>query len=123
MELTCIMCPVGCTLTVTKKGKEIIVTGNSCPRGHEYGLKETTAPERVVTTIKQYKDGTICLKTSSPVPKGKVDDVLRAIKNEKEPQSIKVGDVYIKNILGLNSDIVVTEVNDWLFIKNHLIKL
>ncbi len=111
MELTCIMCPVGCTLTVTKKGDEIIVTGNSCPRGHEYGLKETTAPERIVTTVKGYKNGTICLKTSNPVPKEKVDDVLRAIKEESEPQKIKMGDVYIKNILGLKSDIVVTEVN------------
>ncbi len=111
MELTCIMCPVGCTLTVTKKGNDIIVTGNSCPRGHEYGIKETTAPERIVTTVKSYKNGTICLKTSCPVPKGKVDDVLRAIKKEPSPQRIKVGDIFISNILGLNSDIVVTEVN------------
>lgn len=111
MELTCIMCPVGCTLTVTKKGNDIIVTGNSCPRGHEYGIKETTAPERIVTTVKSYKNGTICLKTSSPVPKGKVDDVLRAIKKEPSPQRIKVGDIFISNILGLNSNIVVTEVN------------
>ncbi len=111
MELTCIMCPVGCTLTVTKRGDEIVVTGNSCPRGHEYGLKEATAPERIVTTVKKYKKGTICLKTSCPVPKGKVDDVLCAIKEENEPMRIKVGDVYIKNILGLGSDIVVTEVN------------
>ena len=38
MKLVCIRCPRGCNLNITKKSNgQIIVTGNSCPRGEEYG--------------------------------------------------------------------------------------
>ena len=45
----------------------ISVTGNSCPRGHEYGIKEVTNPERIVTSVIKYKSGTITIKTSNTV--------------------------------------------------------
>ena len=111
MEITCIMCPVGCNLTITKNGDEIKVEGNSCPRGHEYGIKETTHPERIITTVKKYSKGTICLKSNKPVPKEMVDKCSIEIKNIKVPHKIKLGEVLIKDILNTGSDIVVTEIN------------
>ncbi|NCB48183.1 MAG: DUF1667 domain-containing protein [Clostridia bacterium] len=111
MELTCIMCPVGCTLKVEKNGEDIIVTGNACPRGAEYGAKEITAPERIVTTVKNYKNGTICLKTDRPIPKKLIDEILREIARKKVPEKIYIGDIFIKNILNTKSNIVVTEIN------------
>lgn len=111
MELTCIMCPVGCTLKVEKVNGEIVVTGNACPRGAEYGAKEIVAPERIVTTVKKYRSGTICLKTDSPIPKNLIDEILKKIAGEKVPKKINVGDIFIKNILNTTSNIVVTEIN------------
>jgi len=111
MELTCIMCPVGCTLKVEKKDGKIVVTGNSCPRGAEYGAKEVVAPERVVTTVKRYKFGTICLKTDRPIPKKLIDEILREIAGKNVPKIVKVGDIFFKNILNTNSNIIVTEIN------------
>lgn len=111
MEMTCIMCPVGCTLKVEEKEGKIVVSGNACPRGEEYGIKEMTAPERHVTTVKKFKKGTISLKTDSPVPKKMMDDVLRAVAREKEPREIAVGDRFIENVCGTTSNIVVTEIN------------
>ena len=111
MEITCIMCPVGCTLNVTKKGKTITVNGNGCPRGEIYGKNEITTPKRMVTTIKKYKDGTISLKTSEPIDKNLVADCLKEINKTKEPKNIKTGEVFIKNILSTNVDIIVTNVN------------
>ena len=105
------MCPVGCTLNVTKKGKNIVVEGNGCPRGEIYGKNEITTPKRMVTTIKKYKDGTISLKTSEPIDKNLVTNCLKEINNSKEPKNIKAGDTYIKNILSTNVDIIVTNVN------------
>ena len=105
------MCPVGCSLKVTKNGEEILVEGNSCPRGHEYGIKEATHPERIITTLKPYKNGTICLKSSTPVPKELVDKCLVEIKNYKSPKKVFLGKVYIKNILNTGSDIVITQIN------------
>ena len=112
MEITCIMCPVGCTLTVTKKGNEVTVKGNGCPRGEIYGKNEITTPKRMVTTIKKYKDGTISLKTSEPIDKNLVTICLKEINNAKEPKNIKPGEIFIKNILSTNVDIIVTNVNN-----------
>lgn len=111
MEFTCIMCPVGCTLNVTKVNNEIKVTGNGCPRGEIYGKDEITLPKRMLTTVKQYKNGTISLKTSEAVDKNKVEDVLKEIANFKTPTTIKNGDILIKNVLNTGVNIVVTNVN------------
>ena len=38
-ELTCIGCPLGCSITVTMNGTDVVsVTGNTCPRGDAYAL-------------------------------------------------------------------------------------
>ena len=39
-ELTCIGCPLGCSITVTMENTEILdVTGNTCKRGDAYARK------------------------------------------------------------------------------------
>ena len=48
-ELICIVCPQGCHLKVDEENG-CAVTGNSCPRGAEYGKAELTHPTRVVTS-------------------------------------------------------------------------
>ena len=49
-ELTCIGCPLGCTLTVgLNAGKVFSVEGYTCKRGRDYGEKECTNPMRTVT--------------------------------------------------------------------------
>ncbi|MBQ9792186.1 MAG: DUF1667 domain-containing protein [Clostridia bacterium] len=111
MEFTCIMCPVGCSLNVTKQGEEIIVKGNGCPRGEIYGKNEITLPKRMITTIKKYRGATISLKTSEPIDKTLINKVLQEIDKVKEPQNIKQGDKLISNIFNTNVDIIVTNVN------------
>ena len=49
-ELICITCPKGCHLRVDEE-KGFAVTGNSCPRGAEYGRNELQHPVRTVTSI------------------------------------------------------------------------
>jgi len=111
MEFVCIMCPVGCNLKVEKTEDKIKVSGNSCPRGAIYGEKEATCPERMVTTIKKYKNGTISLKLSNPIAKQNVESCLKEIANCKEPKSINIGDVLIKNVLNSGCDVIVTNIN------------
>ena len=49
--MNCIMCPMGCEMTVTvENGKVIDVKGNTCPRGAKYANDEVTAPKRMLTT-------------------------------------------------------------------------
>ena len=50
-ELTCIVCPIGCQLSVTlENGVVTEVIGNTCPRGKQYAIDECTNPVRTITT-------------------------------------------------------------------------
>ena len=112
MELTCIMCPVGCSLQVNKdKTGKIVVSGNNCPRGAIYGEKEVTSPERMVTTVKKYKTGTISLKLDKPISKKLIEKCLKEIARFKEPENIKVGEILIPNVCSTDCSVIVTSVN------------
>ena len=71
-ELTCIVCPMGCTLKVTMEGKKVLsVSGNSCPRGAKYAETEMTAPTRVLTSTVRVNGGQIPLcpvRTKGAIP-------------------------------------------------------
>lgn len=110
MKMTCIMCPVGCSLEVSKKNGEIVVSGNSCVRGEIYGKQEAIAPKRMVTTVAKTNNGVVSVKTTNPIDKERVNDVVLEIGKLylKNPQH---GQVVIKNVLGLGADIVVTGEN------------
>ena len=112
MKLVCINCPRGCNLNVEEVESELIVTGNSCPRGKEYAINEMTNPLRTVTTtvnIKSNKYYCLPVITSKPIPKAKIMDVVKALKNVEVKAPIKIGEVIVKNILGLNSDIIAAK--------------
>ena len=107
MKMTCIMCPLGCELTVTKKGDEILVSGNNCIRGERYAKDELTCPRRMVTTLVKVDGGVLPVKTSAPVPKNMVGKVTAEI-SKLHLKKGKLGDVVVKNILGLGVDVVIT---------------
>ena len=56
-ELTCIRCPMGCQLTVTIDGENVSVSGNTCPRGEDYGKNEVINPIRTVTSSIRVEGG------------------------------------------------------------------
>ena len=106
-ELTCIMCPLGCQLTVTIDGENITVTGNNCKRGEIFGKEEVTCPMRIVTSsVKTEKDERAC-KTSKPVPKSMIFEVMKEIEKLRL-KNAKFGEVVIKNVLNTGADIVIT---------------
>ena len=97
-ELTCICCPVGCALTVTIEGdNSVTVTGNRCPRGAAYGEKEVTNPDTVVS-----------VKTASDIPKGRIDDCMKALADVTVAAPIHVGDVIVENVADTGVNIVAT---------------
>ena len=107
MKTVCIMCPVGCELSIEKHGKEIVVSGNACKRGETYGASEITNPVRVVTSVVKAETEVLSVKTSKPVPKQKIAEVLKNIE-KIVIKSAKIGEILQKNISGTGSDIVVT---------------
>lgn len=109
-ELTCINCPMGCSLKVTIDGDKFIVTGNTCPNGEKYAINELTNPQRIVTSIvKTDKHNYVSCKTDRPVPKDKVLDVVAEIKKVIAKEPVKIKDILIKNVCGLDANIVATK--------------
>jgi len=108
-ELTCIVCPMGCHITVTlEEGKVLSVTGNTCPRGKVYAENECTHPKRTITSTVLKKDGTpVAVKTDKPIPKEKMMDCMNLLKTVSLDHPVHIGDVLLKDVFGAN--IVVTE--------------
>lgn len=111
MELVCINCPLGCHLTAIKNGNEIKVTGNNCPRGEAYAINEMTCPMRTLTTTVRIKGSihdSLPVITSGQIPKEKMFDVMKALKDVEVIAPIKVNDIIVKNICDLGVDIVAS---------------
>ena len=110
MELTCIVCPRGCTINYdVENGEAVNITGNSCPRGQEYTENEIKAPTRMLTSTVPITGAVyhqLPIITSAPIPKGKIFEVMDAIHSVSVKAPIKVGDVVIKDVAGTGIDIL-----------------
>lgn len=111
-ELICIGCPLGCMITVEMDGNEVKnVTGNTCPRGKSYAEKEVTNPMRIVTSSVRVNGGekvSVSVKTKSDIPKGKIFDVARALKDVVAEAPVSIGDVLVTDVAGTGVEIVAT---------------
>ena len=110
-ELTCIRCPMGCQLTVTIDGENVSVSGNTCPRGEDYGKNEVINPVRTVTSSIRVEGGSLKLvsvKTKGDVPKAKVRDVVDALKGLTVESPVAIGDVVLADAAGTGVDIIAT---------------
>lgn len=112
-SLICIGCPMGCPLTVEiQDNGEVQVSGNTCPRGAAYGKKEVTNPTRIVTSSVRVENGSLNMvscKTSCDIPKGKIFDVVRALKTVSVPAPVAIGQVLVQHVAGTEADIVATK--------------
>ena len=109
-ELTCIVCPKGCHLKIDE-AQDLTVTGNSCPRGEEYAKMELTHPTRVVTSTVRCTGGAhprCPVKTSAPVPKELVRQIVRCLDGVELTAPIHMGDIVVPNICGTGVDLVAT---------------
>lgn len=112
MNLICINCPKGCHLTVEEVNGEIVVTGNSCKRGEKYAIDELSNPVRILTTtlpIESENYRRLPVMTSVPISKGKLFEVMKALKDVKVKAPIKMNDVIVKDILNLGADIIASK--------------
>lgn len=112
-ELTCIGCPLGCTLTVTMdQGGLLEVSGNTCKRGDAYARKEVTHPTRIVTSTIKVSGGTVPIvscKTKSDIPKDKIFDCIKAISGVTASAPIAIGDILLSDAAGTGIDVIATK--------------
>jgi CxxC motif-containing protein len=117
--LTCIVCPIGCSLSIEESVSgadgfpELTISGNSCPRGTIYAREEIRAPKRVVTATCVVlndpaggeKRGAVAsaaprrlpVKTHVPCPRERISELLADVYKTRVHPPVKVGDVLIAN--------------------------
>lgn len=109
-ELICIVCPKGCHLKVDENN-DYSVTGNSCPRGAEYGRNELLHPVRVLTgTVKaEGSDSRRCsVKTATAIPKEKLLEAAKELDRIVAHAPVKIGDVIAEDIAGCGVALLAT---------------
>ncbi len=109
-EMTCIICPRGCQLTVEYEDKNVLsVNGNACKRGVDYAVAECTCPTRTLTTTVMTESGeVVAVKSNKAIPKELLFDCMSKINALRVPNTVRQGDVVISNVLGTGADIIVT---------------
>ncbi len=111
--LTCIGCPLGCQITVTRENGEITdITGYTCKRGLDYARKEVTAPTRIVTSSVPVTGGKrlrmVSCKTREDIPKGMIADVVAALSTVTVCAPVRIGDVILADAAGTGVDVIAT---------------
>jgi CxxC motif-containing protein len=130
--LTCIVCPIGCSLNVEEGPADsdgfvaLTISGNRCPRGAVYAQEEIRAPKRVVTATCAIlrKDAAppegpawsgrgdpwaprrVPVKTTVPCPKEKIPELLEDIYKIRIPLPVNAGDTVIAGWRGTRINVI-----------------
>lgn len=111
-EITCIICPRGCKIQIVIKDDKIVdVTGFACPNGREYAIEEVKSPGRIVMSVVKCVGGdipTVSVKTSKPVPKEKMLDVMEDLSKIEVKPPVNIEDTIIENVAGTQANVVAT---------------
>ena len=110
-QIICITCPKGCHLQVDEENG-YQVTGNSCPRGEAYGKNELKNPVRTLTStvrLSGARTPRLPVKSSAPLPKGKIFDAMRLLDSVIVKAPVAVGQVLLADVFGIGVDIVATK--------------
>lgn len=109
-ELVCIVCPRGCRLKVDEEN-DFAVTGNSCPRGAEYGRNEIMSPTRVLTSTVRLTGSSLrrCpVKTDRPVPRDKLLEIMSLLNTVELTSPVTIGQPVLENVLNTGANVIVT---------------
>lgn len=111
-ELTCVICPLGCSLTGEYTQKVIqSIKGNQCKLGLEYARKEIFNPERTLTTTVRVKNGRLPLvsvRSNKPIPKERLLEAMDLLAKIEVTAPVRIRDKIIENLLDTGIDIIAT---------------
>ena len=111
-NMTCIICPMGCSLDITydeENNQVVKVYDNGCPRGPKYAEKELENPTRTLTSTIKVENGNLCVvpvKSLGELPRDSLLKYMEVIRRKTVKAPIEIGQVLIQDILGSGVDIV-----------------
>ncbi len=109
--IRCIVCPTGCEIQAKQGAKGVEFDGYTCKRGLEYAEQEFYEPKRILTSTIRVENGFLPLvpiRTDKPILKEKLNEALNVIAATIIKAPIKMGDVLIENILGLEANVIAS---------------
>ena len=110
-ELTCIVCPNGCSLQVNQDVDPWSIAGNLCPRGIEFARKELTSPTRTICSTARTSFAAarrLPVRTQGEVPLESVRAVMSEISCLVVDREVRTGDTLIENAAGTGVAVIAT---------------
>lgn len=111
-DICCVVCPVGCTISVKEDNTGTLsVCGQGCPRGEAYAKSEYIAPTRVLTSTMKaegYCTPVISVRSSRPIPKDLLKECMDTLRRVCVHEPFVIGRPVVTNILGTGADIILT---------------
>ena len=115
IPLTCIICPMGCSMEVEVKTdtsghkKVLSVKDNGCKRGEQYASKELQNPTRTLTTTIKVEGGqlpVVPVKTAGEVPKASLLQCMEVVRRACCKAPVKRGDILLYDLLGTGINVI-----------------
>ena len=110
--LTCIVCPIGCRLSVNwASDGSLEVTGNRCKRGEAYAREEFEDPRRVVTgtcAIESRTRSRLPVRSTAGVPVETIPAFLNVMYAQRVHAPIHIGDTVASAVAGTDIDLIAT---------------
>lgn len=114
-ELTCVVCPGGCTIVVDVDDDETpVVTriqGNNCPRGEAWARQEVENPMRTIASSVPVRGGDfplVSVRTRRPIPLTKIREVMEEIRTLSLEAPVEIGSVVLASPAGCDTEVVAT---------------
>lgn len=110
-KLTCIVCPVGCNITVRIIGDRLEASEYRCGRGLDYARQEVLDPRRIAITVVKVRYGdtpVVPVKTDRLIPKKLVREVARLTACMEIEAPVELGQILVEDILGTGANLVAT---------------
>ena len=105
--MTCIVCPLGCQISVNG-GK---AQGYGCYRGKKWALQEAALPLRTLTTTVFLEGGELLLlpvRTRDPVPRDKLGACLSKTNRLRVKAPVQVGQVICEDLAETGASLIAT---------------
>ena len=112
-EITCTVCPRGCTVTAEVDGTQIVsIEGYSCQRGLAFAEAEITHPARLLTTtvrVTGSAEALLPVRSRTAIPREKLMDCMAVIRQTAVDAPVAQHDVIIADVCGTGVDIIASK--------------
>ena len=111
-ELTCVVCPAGCRITVVLNDDNTIASmeGYTCARGKTYAANEVTHPVRTLTSTVTVETAEgkkmLPVRTDAGIPKESLFDAMKLVRACRAKAPVHAGDVLIPDFIEKGTNLI-----------------